>query len=219
MVNFWTVREGAETPNVIRYSVASWRSGTVTVEGIEVLVSAMDANNDAVFNDKDKWSILAATEQDAARRVLSLQEARPVNRLMFAKKGDGKELVLEFNEFSADGRWVSFAAIDRPVTKAEDRAPDDTLAAERARPRAAQAFTWIEGDFDEWIWTDAEVAGVLNAGYVGVKLDGDVAKDLVSRFHVEGYPTMIVLDASGKAIQRFGYLPSKDLAELLRRQP
>jgi thioredoxin-related protein len=70
---------------------------------------------------------------------------------------------------------------------------------------------------DEWIWSDAEVAAVLNAGYVGVKLDADLEKDLVKRFHVEGYPTMIVLDSSSKETKRFGYLPSKDMLEMLKR--
>jgi thiol-disulfide isomerase/thioredoxin len=158
--------------------------------------------------------------------------------------GAGKELVLEFREISPDGRSLIFAIVDRPLTKAQDRAPDDTLAVERARPRASTPFRWIEGDFehgvaearqsgrrlildfwtswcgpckslDEWIWTDADVAALLNAGYVGVKLDGDLRKDLVSRFRVEGYPTIIVLDSSGKEIRRFGYVPSKQMLEVL----
>jgi thiol:disulfide interchange protein DsbD len=246
MVNFWAVREGEAAPNIIRYSVGSWRSGTVRVDGIDALVAVMDSDNDAVFGAKDKWSILSASGQDAPQRVLSIKEARPVSRFMFLEKGAGKELVLEFRSLSPDGRSLTFAVVDRPVTKAEDRAPDDTLAAERARPRSSQPFPWIEGTFerglaqakesgrklivdfwatwcgpcrslDEWIWSDAEVAALLNAGYVGVKLDADLEKDLVSRFHVEGYPTMIVLDSSGKEIKRFGYLSSKEMLERLKR--
>jgi thiol-disulfide isomerase/thioredoxin len=246
MVNFWAVREGEEAPKIIRYSVGSWRSGTVTVDGIEALAAVMDADNNAVFDAKDKWSILAASEKDAPKRVLSHKEARPASRFMFLEQEGGKELVLEFRSLSPDGRAMSFAIVDRPVTKAEDRAPDDTLAVERARPRSSRPFPWIESNLEqgmaqakesgrklilefwatwcgpcrslnEWIWTDAEVAALLNVGYVGVKLDGDLEKDLVKRFRVKGYPTVVVLDSSGKEVQRFSYLSSEKMLEALRR--
>ncbi|MCU1236801.1 MAG: hypothetical protein JWP63_4768, partial [Candidatus Solibacter sp.] len=234
LVDFWAVREKDEAPDIIRYSVNSWRRGTINVDGTEALVAVMDADNDAVFDARDKWSILPASGQDASKRVLSIREARPASRFMFLEKPAGRDLVLEFRSLTPDGRSLSFAIVDRRVTKAEDRAPDDTLSAERSRPRAQQRFPWIAGDcergvaqakasgrklivdfwtswcdpcrsLDEWIWTDAEVAALLNAGYVGVKLDGDLEKDLVKRFRVDGYPTLIVLDSSGKELQRFGY--------------
>ena len=247
MVDFWAVRESAaSTPDVLRYSVRSWRSGRVSVDGVEALVAVMDSNNDAMFSAKDQWSVLAASEKDAAARVLSHQEARAASRLMFLDVGGGKERVLEFRSVAPDGRSLTFAVVDRSITKAQDRAPDDTLGAERSRPRTAQPFVWADGGFDkalakakesgrklivdfwtswcgpcksldEWIWTDAEVAGVLNAGYVGIKLDGDLEKELVTRFRVQGYPTILVLDASGKETQRMNYLASKPMAEALRK--
>ena len=72
---------------------------------------------------------------------------------------------------------------------------------------------------DDWIWTDTDVAALLNAGYVGVKLDGDIEKDLVKRFNVIGYPTMLVLDASGKELKKIvGYQSSAQMIAQLKAQ-
>lgn len=244
-MNFWIVRDGETVPEILRYSVGSWREGTVTIDGVPALVAAMDGDNNAIFDKADSWSVLEASAPDAPKLVLSHTEARGTNRLMYVKDG-ARELVLEFRAFSPDGRWIEFAKVNRPSTKAEDRGADDMVAPERARPRTTSPVTW-EHDFetallraktankkvlidfettwcgpcktmDQWIWTDAEVAGLINAGFVGVKLDGDVEKALVERFKVRGYPTMIVLDPAGRETHRFvGYLPSKEAIAFLNR--
>jgi thiol-disulfide isomerase/thioredoxin len=245
LVNFWIVRDAAAAaPDILRYSVGSWRSGRVTVNGIAGLVAMMDGNNDALFARGDMWSVLQASAPNAERAVLSIAEARPTTRFMFLQDGS-RNLVLEFRSVSPDGRTLTFAVVDRPVTKAEDRAPDDMLASERGRPRTTTPFIWSHNfddalataktsgkkvfiDFettwcgpchsmDEWIWTDTDVAAALTAGYVGVKLDGDIEKALVKRFTVTGYPTMVVLDGAGKELQRLvGYKSSKEMLVALK---
>jgi len=76
MVDFWAVRTAEIPPDIIRYSVRSWRSGRLTVDGIDALVAVMDSNNDAVFQAGDTWSVLAASERDATKRVLSHKGCR-----------------------------------------------------------------------------------------------------------------------------------------------
>jgi len=179
--------------------------------------------------------------------VLSITEARDTSRFMFVERGCGaKDLVLEFRSFAKDGSSVTFAVVDHPVSKAEDRLPDDMLASERPRARTKAAVTWSHSlddaiatarttgkrvfiDFettwcgpcktmDEWIWTDGEVAAALNAGYVGVKLDGDIEKAHVRRFNVTGYPTMVIVDpATGRAVKSVsGYQSSAQLLAFVK---
>jgi thiol-disulfide isomerase/thioredoxin len=241
-VNFWIVRDDeGPAPDVLRFSVGSWRYGTATINGTKALVAAMDDNN-AVWDKDDMWSVIEASAPNAEQAVLSINEARPTTRLMFVKNG-AKEDVLEFRGFSPDGRSIDFAVVDKPVTKEADRKPDDMLAPERGRARAKVPFEWNHSfaetlakakaakklvfvDFettwcgpcksmDEWIWTDAEVAAALSDAYVGVKLDGDVEKALVQRYKVAGYPTMLALDPAGKVVWRaIGYQSSKEMLDL-----
>lgn len=248
IVNFWIVREdGARVADILRYSRGSWRSGTVTINGVPALVAAMDGNNDALYGPGDSWSVVQASMPNAATAVLSIKEARDTSRFMFVERGGGaKDLVLEFRSFARDGSSVTFAVVDRPVSKAEDRLPDDMLATERPRARTKAAVTWSHSfddaiakakatgkrvfiDFettwcgpcktmDEWIWTDAEVAAALNAGYVGVKLDGDIEKAFVKRFSVTGYPTMVIVDpATGRAVKSVsGYQSSAQMLAFVK---
>jgi thiol-disulfide isomerase/thioredoxin len=244
-VNFWIVRDDeAPAPDIMRYSVGSWRYGTATINGAKALVAAMDDNN-AIWDKDDMWSVIEASAPDAEKTVLSINEARPTTRLMFVKNG-AKENVLEFRGFSPDGRSIDFALVDKPVTKEADRKPDDMLAPERSRPRAKVPFEWNHAlapalakaktekklvfiDFettwcgpcksmDEWIWTDADVATAMSGKYIGVKLDGDVEKAIVAKYKVAGYPTMLVVDGAGNEVWRaVGYQSSKEMLDLIAK--
>jgi hypothetical protein len=67
LVNFWVVRDGETVPEILRYSVGSWRSGTVTIDGVSSLVAAMDGDNNAIFDKADSWSVLPPPPQRSFR--------------------------------------------------------------------------------------------------------------------------------------------------------
>ena len=131
--------DSAAVPEVLRFSVGSWRSGTVTMNGAQALAAAV-AN----------------------------------------AKTTGKNIIFDF-----EATWCG---------------PCHTM--------------------DQWIWNDEEVAGAFNANVLGVKIDVDLDKALVKRFQTKGYPTMIVLDRSGKEIQRVvEYQSSKQMLAFLTAKP
>ena len=242
-VSVWLVRQGKRPVSRLRYTRLSWRSGKVKVGDTEALVMATDMNNDGLFDSRDSWCALAAGFPDAPLALLSHQEVRPMNRLMFLVAGK-KELVLEFRSITPEGRMLTFALKDLPVSKADDRIGDDMLSAERSRPRSKIPYRWHQElssvqtqakktnkkvilgfettwcgpckMMDEWIWTDAKVIDRLASEYLGVKIDGDVKKNLVEKFGVEAYPTVIILDSNGREILRWtGFRSSKDVLDLL----
>lgn len=245
LVNFWSVREdSAAVPDIIRYSVGSWRQGRATVDGVEALVAAMDGDNNAIFDKTDMWSVLPASAADAEKNVLSINEARATNRLMFLTDKDGRDIPLEFRSFSADGSSATFVVVDRKITKLADRAPDDLVREERPRPRTDTPVVWgkdltaalvdakVKGrkvliDFeatwcgpchtmDQWVWNDADVAKAINDGYVGIKVDADLQKSLVKRLNVEAYPTMMIMAADGSVLARVtDYQSSKEMLAFL----
>jgi thiol-disulfide isomerase/thioredoxin len=249
VVTFWFVTraDSPEPDSVIRYTRRSWRSGSITVNGVRALVAAMDGNNDALYGPGDSWSIVEASLPEASKHVLSWREARGTDRLMFLQRGaDEPDLVLEFRSFAEDGSSITFAVVDYEISKAEDRLADDMVAEERTRPRAATTYMWtddldramvaaqasggrvflyFETDWcgpcktmDQWIWTDAEVVAALEAGFVGVKLDGDIAREQVRRYEIVGYPNILIVDpASGSKLRSVkGYQSSQQLLDFLR---
>jgi thiol-disulfide isomerase/thioredoxin len=248
-VTFWIVHGAAEPApdSVIRYSRRSWRSGSVTIDGVPALVAAMDGNNDAIFGTGDSWSVVEASMPEASRHVLSWREARCTDRLMFLQRGaEEDDLVLEFRSFAADGSSITFAVVHYDISKAEDRLADDMVAEERGRPRATTPYTWIDDldvamtaaeasgkrvflyfetdwcgpcrTMDQWIWTDAEIVAALQAGFVGVKLDGDIEKEHVRRYEVQGYPNILIVDPASDTVIRSvrGYQSSQQLLDFLR---
>jgi thioredoxin-related protein len=68
---------------------------------------------------------------------------------------------------------------------------------------------------DSGTYPDAAVRKSLE-NYVRVRIDTDKEKDLAEQYNIDGLPTMIVADASGKVLARVAsYLPPKSMLEFL----
>ncbi len=104
---------------------------------------------------------------------------------------------------------------------------DFDAAVVKAKATGKQVFIDFEATWcgpchtmDQWIWTDAEVAGALNTGFIGVKVDADLEKALVKRFAINGYPTMVILESTGKEVRRVvEYQDSKAMLAFLGGKP
>jgi thiol-disulfide isomerase/thioredoxin len=71
---------------------------------------------------------------------------------------------------------------------------------------------------DQWVYTAHDVvAAATDTGVRAVKLDGDVERDLVKKYEVKGYPTLLLLDGTGAVVRRAtGYQSVAAMARFLR---
>ena len=68
----------------------------------------------------------------------------------------------------------------------------------------------------QYVFTAKDVVEA-SEGVVCVKVDGDERKDLVERFEVKGYPTGVMLSATGDEAARFlGYQKVVEMAAFLK---
>lgn len=63
-------------------------------------------------------------------------------------------------------------------------------------------------------WTDPAVARAI-AAYIPVSIDVDRDAAASDRYHVEGIPTILVLDAAGNVVRAAGFLPPSGMIRFL----
>ncbi len=68
---------------------------------------------------------------------------------------------------------------------------------------------------DNFVYNSDEVVDVFK-NILAVKVDGDESRDLVKKYDVKGYPTMIILSSKGKVLgKKIGYQSIKDIVEFV----
>jgi thioredoxin 1 len=69
------------------------------------------------------------------------------------------------------------------------------------------------------VYTNAAVAQAMNAGFIPLALDGEKSDgaELVSALGINGFPTLLILDAQGNVIKKnTGYLDAEQLIAFLK---
>jgi thioredoxin-like negative regulator of GroEL len=75
-------------------------------------------------------------------------------------------------------------------------------------------------ELDDKVFAREDVAKALASQFVALRRDGekDEGEALVARYHVVGYPTVLILDATGAEVDRLmGFLPPRDLLATLQQ--
>lgn len=226
----WFVEDPQEpdAAPALRWSRRGWHEGTFTVDDKPAFVVVAEAVLDGRIDRQDSWSL--GRDRDAA-----IGDAFPsIDGHCWL---DGK--AYRVTAVDPNGASITFESYDPGFTEAEERARNDDLAPDRAAKRAAtplafgtdlaaalrdamaggkQVFvdfqtTWCGPchAMDQYVYTAQAVVDAATA-VIAVKLDGDVAREIVKRYAVTGYPTMLLLDGDGKELKRLaGYQHVTDM--------
>ncbi|MDO8348933.1 MAG: thioredoxin domain-containing protein [Planctomycetota bacterium] len=235
-MSLWFVEDPQEptAPPALRWSRRGWHEGNTEVSGKAVLVLVTEMLMDGVFTTADAWALAHD------RKALLASSSTTLASHCWL---DGR--AFRAVSVSPSGREIVLASFDPGTTEAEEKARADIYKADREARRAEKpvAFghdftaalaaarqdgkrvfvdfetTWCGPckQMDQWVYTAADVAAALQDA-VCVKLDGDAERDLVKRFQVEGYPTMLLLDTDGKEVRRaVGYQGVAAIVKFLAR--
>lgn len=112
------------------------------------------------------------------------------------------------------------SAADNKSDKSIKWRTDYTKAVEDAKKYAKPVMIDFYTDWCGWCkkldkdtYTDSRVVQ-LSRKFVNIKVDGDKSPDIVKQYKIEGYPTIVFLNAKGKESRRIvGY---KDADEFLK---
>jgi thiol:disulfide interchange protein len=68
------------------------------------------------------------------------------------------------------------------------------------------------------VWPDAQVAAVVNDGYVPLLVDVDAPEnaDVARKYAIQGIPTILVIDATGAVLRSGSFMSKGDMLDFLK---
>jgi len=233
----WFVDDPSEpnTKPILHWTRTGWTEGRVLLDGKQRWIQLTDNNLNGIFDREDCW-ILGNERADLFKVVI-----RKANDHFWL---DGKAYVLR--SVNESGRSAVVEPFDPGMTQAEERAKRDAFRADRTAERAPVPLKWestltgalklagmtgkrILVDFtatwcgpcktmDELVFSSKAVVDA-GAETIFVKVDADAERDIIKKYKVSAYPTLVFLDASGKELKRvLGYQSIREMVTFLKAE-
>jgi thiol-disulfide isomerase/thioredoxin len=234
-LDLWFVEDPAEpdAAPALRWSRRGWHEGELAIGGKPAFVLVTEMKMDGVFDQRDSWMLSRERSKLFAAGARSLEGHAWLD-------GQAYRAVA----IDPHGRSLAFEPFDPGITEAEEAAKADVYAPDRAAPRAekplafgkdlaaalAQAkkdgkrvlvdfeTTWCGpcATMNQLVYTAKPVVDAAK-DVIAVKLDGDEQRELVKKYTVGAYPTILLLASDGKELRRkVGYQGVAAMVEMLK---
>ncbi len=236
-LSFWYVEDPLEPDQekVIRFSRRGWMLGRVELDGVSAVLMLTEMEMNGVYDTQDSWALAEA--ENPKDLYEPAQSRSTLNHAWLGEKA------YKINSIHPSGREAELEAYDPGITRADEERAMDTLAVDREAARSGKKVDFSHNyedslkqakeqdkllfiDFettwcgpcrtmDQYVYT-ADVTVEAFNNILAVKIDGDENRELVKKYEVKAYPTMIILSPKGKIIaKKVGYLSVKDIVAFI----
>jgi thiol-disulfide isomerase/thioredoxin len=234
-LEFWHINDSMDPgeERLLRYSRNGWMEGLFEFDTIKGRILLTEMVMDGIFDSLDHWALceyntLADLYLESKQcnqhiwlgnRAFSLSSIDPTGLIMsvkevFPEKTKEQEIA-EADRFHPDQNAKrSGQAIPFLHNYAE--------ALKLARQLKKPLFVDFEADWcgpcskmNKWVYTADKVVAYASR-CVYLKVDGTEHPDLVKKFKIEAYPTMVIFDHNGVELKRkIGYCSVNEMVSLL----
>lgn len=232
-VTFWTVLPTPNSaPDYIRYRGATFTVGSFQSESTKHHVLVRDMTNDGFIKKHDFWTISAEGIEESNKMT-------PISKHLWS---NGKAWKIEL--LDDRGYQVKVKSFNSGSTEQEDKKANDPYQADKELKRAEQPLHFWENyqealatahnqnkqvlikfettwcgpchAMNRLVFTTQDVVDAAQ-DTVCLKIDGDKHQDLVKKYKIRGYPSLILLDVKGNEIKRAsGYQSSAQMINFLK---